>query len=166
MNLMWFLPRIVFDFLIFYFLYVSLVCFLIYIYQGWQSWIQNDRWKILNSVFGLMVMSVFAENSEWIWVLLQMQNFCFPDLGKEKLCSILVFGNVCFNIVVRINHDNVVSRGGCWTYSHHCHSADKNPSKRWNREFRGFRICIGWISTTGFCAVSYTHLTLPTIYSV
>ena len=40
--------------------------------------------------------------------------FCFPDLGKEKLCSILVFGNVCFNIlpvVVRINHDNVASRG-------------------------------------------------------
>ena len=43
-------------------------------------------------------------------MLLQMQNFCFPDLGKEKLCSILVFGNVCFNIVVRINHDNVASR--------------------------------------------------------
>ena len=37
--------------------------------------------------------------------------FCFPDLGKEKLCRILVFGNVCFNIVVRINHDNVASRG-------------------------------------------------------
>ena len=27
MNLMWFLSRIVFDFLIFYFLYVSLICF-------------------------------------------------------------------------------------------------------------------------------------------
>jgi len=40
-----------------------------------------------------------------------MQHFCFPDLGKEKLCSVLVFGNVCFNIVVRINHDNVASRG-------------------------------------------------------
>ena len=40
-----------------------------------------------------------------------MQHFCFPDLGKEKLCSILVFGNVCFNIVARINHDNVASRG-------------------------------------------------------
>ena len=44
-------------------------------------------------------------------MFLQMQHFCFPDLGKEKLCSILVFGNVCFNIVVRINHDNVASRG-------------------------------------------------------
>ena len=40
-----------------------------------------------------------------------MQHFCFPDLGKEKLCSILVFGNVCFNIVVRTNNDNVASRG-------------------------------------------------------
>ena len=28
----------------------------------------------------------------------------------------------------------------CWTYSHHCQIADKNPSKRWNGEFRGFRI--------------------------
>ena len=40
-----------------------------------------------------------------------MQHFSFPDLSKGKLCSILVFGNVCFNIVVRINHDNVASRG-------------------------------------------------------
>ena len=34
MNLKRFLSRTAFDFLIFYFLYVSLVCFLIYIYQG------------------------------------------------------------------------------------------------------------------------------------
>ena len=40
-----------------------------------------------------------------------MQHFCFRDLSKEKLCSILVFENVCFDIVVRINHDNVASRG-------------------------------------------------------
>ena len=40
-----------------------------------------------------------------------MQHCCFPDLGKEKLCSVLTFGNACFNIVVRINHDNVASRG-------------------------------------------------------
>ena len=46
------------DFPIFY---VSLVCFLIYIYQGWRSWIRSDRWKILNSVWGLTVMGVFAE---------------------------------------------------------------------------------------------------------
>ena len=48
-------------------------------------------------------------------MFLQMQHFCFPELGKEKLCSVLVFGNVCCNIVliliVRINHDNVASRG-------------------------------------------------------
>ena len=31
----------------------------------------------------------------------------------------------------------------CWTYSHHCQIANKNPSKRWNGEFWGFRIaCI------------------------
>ena len=52
-----------------------------------------------------------CRNKKWICVFLQMQHFCFPDLGKEKLCSVLVFGNVCFNIVVRINHDNVASRG-------------------------------------------------------
>ena len=44
-------------------------------------------------------------------MFLQMQHFCFPDLGKEKLCSILVFENACFNVIVRINHDNVPSRG-------------------------------------------------------
>ena len=44
-------------------------------------------------------------------MFLQMQHFDFPDLGREKICSILVFGNACFNIVVRINHDNVASRG-------------------------------------------------------
>ena len=38
----------------------------------------------------------------------------------------------------------------CWTYSHHCQIADKNPSKRWNGEFRGFRICIGWIPQRDF----------------
>ena len=37
--------------------------------------------------------------------------FCFPDLSKEKLCSILVSGNARFNKVVWINHHNVASRG-------------------------------------------------------
>ena len=32
----------------------------------------------------------------------------------------------------------------CWTYSHHRQIADKNPSKRWNGEFWGFRSCIGF----------------------
>ena len=44
---------------------------------------------------------------------------------------------------------------GCWTYSHHCQIADKNPSKRWNGEFRGVRIWVGWISTTRFCVVGF-----------
>ena len=50
MNLMWFLSRIVFDFVTFYFLYVSLFCFLMYVYEGSKTWIQSDRWRILNSV--------------------------------------------------------------------------------------------------------------------
>ena len=49
----------------------------------------------------------------------------------------------------------VSMRPPCWTYSHHCQIGDKNPSKRWNGEFRGFRICVGWISTTGFCVVGF-----------
>ena len=44
-------------------------------------------------------------------MLLQMQHICFLDLSKENLCSFLVLGNVRFNKVVRINHDNVASRG-------------------------------------------------------
>ena len=44
-------------------------------------------------------------------MFLQMHHFCFPDLGKEKLYSILVFGTACFNVRVRINHANVASRG-------------------------------------------------------
>ena len=30
-------------------------------------------------------------------------------------------------------------------YSHHCQIADKNPSKRWNGEFWGYRIGIGFV---------------------
>ena len=44
-------------------------------------------------------------------MFLQTQHFCFLDLSKDNLCSILVFGNVRFNKVVWINHDNVASRG-------------------------------------------------------
>ena len=50
----------------------------------------------------------------------------------------------------------------CWTYSHHCQIADKKPSKRWNGEFRGVRICSGWIPTTRFllwvfmCSINFS----------
>ena len=68
-----------------------------------------------------------------------------------------------------------------WTYSHHCQIADKNPSKRWNGEFWGFRIdCIGfglgvpplgphlyrillfsgYVSTTVFCVLGFCVLGL------
>ena len=50
---------------------------------------------------------------------------------------------------------------GCWTYSHHCQIADKNPSKRWNGEFRWFRICIGFVQRdfvlwVFVCSVSFS----------
>ena len=55
-----------------------------------------------------------------------------------------------------ISHTSVYSL--YWTYSLHCQIANKNPSKRWIGEFWGFRICVGWISTTGFCVVGfYVH---------
>ena len=49
---------------------------------------------MLNSVFGLMVMSVFAEIRNGLSVFANA-TFCFLDLSKEHNCSsILVFGNV------------------------------------------------------------------------
>ena len=47
---------------------------------------------MLNSVFGLMVMSVFAEIMNGF--VFANATFCFLDLSKEQLSSILVFGNV------------------------------------------------------------------------
>ena len=38
-------------------------------------------------------------------------NILVFQIWVKKLCSVLAFRNVCFNIVVRINHDNVASRG-------------------------------------------------------
>ena len=93
-------------------------------------------------------------------MFLQMQHFCFLDMSKKQLCSILVFGNICFNKVVQINHDNVASRGavGRTHIIVRLQIADMKPSKGshdWNGEFRGFRICVGWISTTRFRVVGF-----------
>ena len=151
MNLKWFLSRIVFDFLIFFSFNVSLVCFLINIFQGWQSWIQNDRWNILSSVFGLMVMGVFAEIRNGSECFCKCNIFVF----QIKLCSILVFGNAGLNILVRINHDNVASRG-CVGRTHIIVRLQTwNRRKDQGTEFRGVRICVGWISTTRFCVVGF-----------
>ena len=81
-----------------------------------------------------------------------MQQFCFPDIGKEKLCNILYFGNVCFNIVVRINHDNVANRGAIGR-THPIVRLQTRIRRKMERRFRGFSICVGWISTTRFCVV-------------
>ena len=57
-----------------------------------------------------MAMGVFAE------IRNGFECFCKCNIPVfliwvKKNSSVLVFGNVCFNIVVRINHDNVTSRG-------------------------------------------------------
>ena len=58
----------------------------------------------------------------------------------------------------------------CWTYSHHCQIADMKPLQgSWNGEFRGFRICVGWISATRFCVVGFMYpikISLFCVYSV
>ena len=86
-----------------------------------------------------------------------MQHSCFPDLGKEKLCSILVFGNACFNIIVRINHDNVASRGAVGRTHTIVRFQTRSRRKRGtsNGEFRGLDILVGWISTRRFCVVGF-----------
>ena len=104
-------------------------------------------------------MGVFAENKEWICVFLQTQHFCFLDLSKEKLCSILVFGNVRFNKVVRINHDNVESRGAVGRTHTIVRFQTRIRGKDGTENFGGFVyiyiICVGWISTTRFCVVGF-----------
>ena len=60
--------------------------------------------------FGLVVMDVFAEIRNGFECFCKCNIFVF-QIWVKKNSSVLVFGNVCFNIVARINHDNVVSRG-------------------------------------------------------
>ena len=59
-----------------------------------------------------MVMGVFAEIRNGFECFCKCSIFVFQIWVKKNSVpgSILVFGNVCFNIV-RINHDNVASRG-------------------------------------------------------
>ena len=67
-----------------------------------------------------------------------MQHFSFPDLGKEKLCSILVFWECMFQYSSPDKSWQCCEQGRCWTYSHHCQIADKNPSKDGRENFGGF----------------------------
>ena len=71
--------------------------------------------------------------------------FCFLDLSKEYNCSsILVFGNVRYKMVVKINHDNVASRGAVGrTHSIVRFQTGNRRKDPWNGEFRGFPICVG-----------------------
>ena len=75
----------------------------------------ENTFKILNSVFGLMVMGVlnFAEIRNGFECFCKCNIFVFQSWINNNSVpgSVLVFGNVCLNIVVRINHDYVASRG-------------------------------------------------------
>ena len=88
-------------------------------------------------------------------MFLPMQHFCFLDLSKKKVGSILIFGNLRFNIVVRINHDNVASRGAVGRTHTIVRLETRIRRKDETEKFRGFRVCVGWISTTGFCVVGF-----------
>ena len=89
-------------------------------------------------------------------MFLQMQHFCFLDLSKEKLCSILVFGNLRLNIVVRINNDNVASREAVGRTHTIVRLETGIRRKDGTEDFGGFvYVCVGWISTTGFCVVGF-----------
>ena len=57
-----------------------------------------------------MVMGVFAEIRKGFECFCKCNIFVF-QIWVKKNCSILVFENACFDILVRINHDNVASRG-------------------------------------------------------
>ena len=93
--------------------------------------------------------------------------------SRTKACSQvhMTFSGLCYFVFGEIPTLNSLPlsisgqdlyRRECWTYSHHCQIADKNPSKTWNGKFRGFRICIGWISTTRFllwvfmCSINFS----------
>ena len=59
-----------------------------------------------------MVMGLFAEIRNGFECFCKCNIFVFQIWVKQNsVRNVLVFGNVCFNIVVRINHDNVASRG-------------------------------------------------------
>ena len=60
-----------------------------------------------------MVVCVFAKLRNGCECFCKCNIFVFKIWVKKNSVtgSVLVFGNVCFNIVVRINHDNVGSRG-------------------------------------------------------
>ena len=90
-------------------------------------------------------------------MFLQMHHFCFPDLGIEKLCSILVFGNACFNIIVLINHDNVASRGAVGRTHTIIVRLQTRIRRKMERRILGVSYFY-WICTMGFCVVGFCVL--------
>ena len=103
-----------------------------------------------------MVMGVFAEIRNGFECFCNCNILFFPDLGKEKLCSVLIFGNVCFIIVVRINHDNVASRGAVGR-THTIVRLQTRIRRKDGTENLGVSF-LYWICTTGFCVVGFCVL--------
>ena len=59
----------------------------------------------------IMDLSVLASGGSGLECFCKCNIFLSSGLEQRKLCSILVSGNVRFNKVVWINHDNFTSRG-------------------------------------------------------
>ena len=97
-------------------------------------------------------MGVFAEIRNGFECFHKCNIFWFPDLGKEKLCSVLVFGNVCFNLLVRINHDNV-SRGAVGRTHTIVRLQTRIRRKDGTENFGGFVFVLDLYNVVGFCVL-------------
>ena len=99
-----------------------------------------------------MVMGVFAEIRNGFECFCKCSIFVFQIWVKKNSVpgSILVFGNVCFNIV-RINHDNVASRGAVGR-THTIADCRQESVEKLERRILGVS-CMYWICTTGFRVV-------------
>ena len=88
----------------------------------------------------------------------QMQHFCSPTLGKEKVCSVLIFGNVGSNIVVRINHDNVANRGAVGRTHTIVRLQTRIRPKDGTENFGGFVLVLDLYSGILCCAYLWARL--------
>ena len=119
--------------------------------------------KILNSVFGLMVVGVFAEIRNRLECFCKCNIFVFQIWVKKNSVMFWYWG--MFQYCSPDKSLQCCEQGGYRTYSHHCQIADKNPSKSWNGESWGFRICIGFVQRDfvfyGFFCARLISLSFP-----
>ena len=90
-----------------------------------------------------MVMGVFAEIRNRLECFCKCNIFVFQIWVKKNSVMFWYWG--MFQYCSPDKSLQCCEQGGYRTYSHHCQIADKNPSKSWNGEFWGFRICIGFV---------------------